>query len=249
MRSGVGWVVAGVVLAGAWVLTMGGAGAAPDPADGGVPAVDAAAVDAAAADAAAADPAAADAAAAADPEALWDAARVALDAQHDPVAAAVILRDLLDHHPDSRPAERARAALAWIEARDPVAAAELLELQGAQPREGRWLHGHRGAVDAALVAVRHAQKLDEVDALALLGAHVQDPQWGFVVQRAVAQRLFFEGRYVAAMQSADAAGDAGRRGAAARVLGWRAAVALVGLLGAGVGWLVWRRVRRARGGA
>jgi hypothetical protein len=210
-----------------------------------VPAVDVPAVDVPAADPA-------PVVAASDPEALWDAARVALDAQHDPVAAAVILRDLLDRHPESRPAERARAALAWIEARDPVAAAELLELQGANPREGRWLHGHRGAVDAALVAVRHAQKLDEVDALALLEAHVQDPHWGFVVQRAVAQRLFFEGRYVAAMQSADAAGDAGRRGAAARVLGWRAAAALVGLLVVGAGWLVWRRVQRvrvARGGS
>lgn len=169
-------------------------------------------------------------AAAEDPaEALWDAARVARDHQHDPTAAAAHLRRLVAEHPHSRPAERARAALAWIEARDPQAAADLLALQGPTPREGRWLHAHPQSPDAPLVAVRHAQKLDEADALALLEAHAQDPHWGFVVQRAIAQRLFFEGRYVDALQTADAAGDTARRGAAVRILAWRTAAALAAL--------------------
>ncbi|MCB9529004.1 MAG: hypothetical protein H6701_11605 [Myxococcales bacterium] len=184
---------------------------------------------------------------AADPaEALWDAAREARDHHHDPATAAAHLRRLIAEHPQSRPAERARAALAWIEARDPQAAADLLALQGPTPREGRWLYTHPHSPDAPLVAIRHAQKLDEADALALLQAHAPDPHWGWVVQRAIAQRLFFEGRYVDALQTADAAGDAARSTAAVRMLAWRAAAALAALLLLAAAALVIRRRRAAK---
>ncbi|MEZ4437270.1 MAG: hypothetical protein R3F65_33160 [bacterium] len=174
-----------------------------------------------------------------DPEALWDAARIARDHDHDPAAAAALMRRLVERHPDSRPAERARAGLAWIEARAPDEAAELWALQGPDAREGRWLYRHREAPDAALVAVRHALELDTEDALALLDRYVHDARWGFVVERAVAQRLYAEGRYVDALQAAG--DDPGRRRAAIRMLVWRTAAGVGAVVMVFFGWLIWRR--------
>ncbi len=194
----------------------------------------------------AAAPEAAPAPAALDAEALWDSARRARDIEHDPAAAAALMRRIVTEHPDSRPAERARAALEWLDARPPAEAAELLALQGPDAREGRWLYRHRAADAAPLVAVRHALDLDPEPARALLDRHAHHPRWGYIVQRAIAQRLYTDGHYIDAWRAADTADDPGRRRAALRMMAWRTAAALAALAVVFFGWLSWRRWKARR---
>lgn len=182
--------------------------------------------------------------AALDAERLWDSARRARDIEHDPAAAAALMRRIVTEHPDSRPAERARAALEWLDARPPAEAADLLALQGPDAREGRWLYRHRTADAAPLVAVRHALDLDPEPARALLDRHAHHPRWGYIVQRAIAQRLYTDGHYIDAWRAADTADDPGRRRAALRMMAWRTAAALAALAVVFFGWLSWRRFRR-----
>lgn len=181
-----------------------------------------------------------------DPEALWDAARSALDLRRDVDAALPLLRRLIEAHPDSRPAERARATLARVEALGPAAAAWALPIED----EARFLAAHPEAEVTPLVALRHSTALPEAEAMALLDHHRQDPRWGWVVDREIGRRLYVEGHFVDALQAAEAAGDAGRVSASLRMIVWRAApVVGVLLIAAGLWWLRRRRRARAEGPA
>ncbi len=177
------------------------------------------------------------------PEALWDAARVALDHERDVAAAVPLLRRLIAVHPDSRPADRARATLARVEALGDAAAAWALP----PADEDRFVAAHPAAGITPLVALRRSTALPEAEALALLRAHRGDGRWGWVVEREIGRRLYVEGRFVDAWRAADAAGDAGRVRASLRMIAWRAAPGVgVLLIAAGLWWVRRRRRRRRR---
>jgi len=176
-----------------------------------------------------------------DPTALWDAARVALDQQRDPAAARPLLQRIVDASPDSRPAERARATLARLDALGP-AAAEAWALPPLD--EAAFIAEHPASDIAPIVVIRRSIDLPEPEALALLEAHRGDRRWGWLVEREIGRRLYEEGRFIDAWRVADAAGDEGRATASLRMIAWRAAPWL-GALFVALG-LLWIRRRRAR---
>lgn len=175
---------------------------------------------------------------------LWDAARVLLDRGRDPGAAVPILRRIVRDFPDSRPAERARAALGRVEALGP-SAAEVWALPAAD--EAAFIDAHADAPLTPLVAIRHSTTLPEAAALALLTGHRHDRRWGWAVDREIGRRLYEEGRFIDAWRAADAAGDAGRVRASLRMIAWRVAPFAGVCAIAGALWWIRRRRRRPAG--
>ncbi len=178
----------------------------------------------------------------ADPLALWDAARTALDLRRDPATARPLLERLVAEFPDSRPADRARATLAHIDALGDAAAAAW-----ALPREAEaaFVDDRPDAPLTPLVAIRHSMTLPEPEALALLERYRDHRRWGWAVDREIGRRLYEEGHFIDAWQAADEAGDGGRVRASVRMIAWRAAPFVGVLLIAGALWWVRRRRGRA----
>lgn len=177
-------------------------------------------------------------------EMRWDAARLALDHLHDGARARPILSGLVADRPGTVIAERARARLAWLDAQGP-AADSILGLPAALPALNAWLEAHAAHPLAPVMAVRAAAIEKGPAALERLAPYAGHPQWGWLVGREITRRLYYEGRYVDALQRAADDDVAGQR-RALRMIVWRSAcallVALVGLLG----WLWLRRRPRQR---
>ena len=161
-------------------------------------------------------------------EALWQSARLSLDALHDPRRALIPLRRLIDGHPAS--AARARRALAWIEAQGSMDRAEAaLALPTADPAQvaawvARWPDWPAARLRLAELRPEAAAALDDLTGDEILG-------WRAL--RAKGRALTAVGDLAGALASYEAAGDTTGAALARRRL-WmqRAAWAAWGLVAA-----------------
>ena len=122
-----------------------------------------------------------------DPAALWHEARSCIDEEADIARAETLLREIVERHPHSADAERARRALVWLRESTPHTTRVRLRARDDEAR-GHYLLAHPNAPDAALVACHVAAGLDEVGAHRVLRPYLKDPVWGWAVQREWSRR-------------------------------------------------------------
>jgi len=157
------------------------------------------------------------------PEALWDAAALAMDRLADPRLALRALDALVAGFPGSRAGERGRARLAFLEARgirtDPDALAAWLRLpdEPAALREFLSRHPHFPDADAVRVRLLRVDPTarSEVDPAALQAG---DPEVAWRAARAVTAAQLAAGDYEAALASAVRAADSAGEKQARRML-------------------------------
>lgn len=138
-------------------------------------------------------------------EALWEAARLQIEALGDMDAARVTLERLVADHPESVGAQRARGRLEWLRRQGDLTLAQaLMRLQTASPEQLRaWAERWP---DAAAVRFRLAEVAPEsVEVLAPL---TEDPELRWRALRARADGLHALGDISGAVEALEAAGDA-----------------------------------------
>ncbi len=157
------------------------------------------------------------------PDALWDAARLALDRLQDPALALHALDRLLAEYPDSRPATRARQRRTELEARGarshPQALAAFLRLPDDAAALRAFLVQYPDFPDANIVRLRLVRLEPEVAVgEATAEALLADPAVGWRAGRALADERYQKGDYAGAVSAAERVDDPAGAARARRML-------------------------------
>lgn len=146
------------------------------------------------------------------PEALWDAATLAVDRLRDPTLALRALDLLVSAYPESRSAARGRHKRAELESRGARTAPEALSAFLALPDDAAalraFLEKYPGFPDANAVRLRLVRlepdpSVGEATAQALL----EDPHVGWRAGRALSDERYLLGDYAGAVAAAERADD------------------------------------------
>ncbi len=157
------------------------------------------------------------------PDALWDAARLALDRLQDPALALHALDRLLAEYPESRPAKRARQQRAELEARGarshPEALAVFLRLPDDAAALRAFLAQYPDFPEANTVRLRLVRLEPEISAgEATAEALMADPAVGWRAGRALADERYRAGDYAGAVAAAERVDDPAGASRARRML-------------------------------